>query len=162
MTGSGGILLGGLLLALAMPAGATAEVRGVLDGAWFPCEFAHSRTPPPDGCAMLDDDGFVIAGGRIDHVKVLDSKETGCRHGRMGHCFPRRRPEVTARRFPVGEITPTKEGLSVTFLGCTQSYGVREREGFFEIAAHGASCFWTADRHYYVARFNGRLWIAED
>ena len=34
-----------------------------IEGEWFLSEFAHSKTPPPDGCLMLDDDGFIVRDG---------------------------------------------------------------------------------------------------
>lgn len=148
------------------PAGATPPDSAMpSDGAWFPCEFAHSRIPPPDDCRIMDDDGFLIARGLIYHIKVTDSRHEGCRHARLGQCFSRQRAEVTVERMRIGPIRPAPGGFSVDFLGCTQSYGIvahgSGEDGFFEVAPTGEPCFWTRDKHYFVAPFAGRLRIVE-
>ena len=129
---------------------------------WFQCEFAHSRIPPDDDCRMLDDDGFLLVEGLIYHVKVSDSKETGCRGERVGHCFSRSRPEVTVEGTEIGPLNRTAEGFIVDYFGCTQRYQMVPLTNFVKVTPAGEHCFWTPDKHYYIARYKGRLKSAED
>ena len=133
-----------------------------LDGVWFPCEFAHSKIPPPDGCRMLDDDGYMIRDGWIDHIKVQDSRERECRHQRLGQCFERQSKEIAVERTHIGRLDPSPDGFAISYFGCTQSYGITERAGFFEVAPDDDHCFWTSDKHYFVSRFPGQLRILAD
>ena len=147
------------------PAAANNDGAMPADGAWFLCEFAHSRIPPPDDCRIMDDDGFLIARGFIHRIKVTNSRHEGCRHARLGQCFSRHRAEVTVESWPIGPIRPAPGGFSVGFLGCTQSYRIvahgSGEDGFSEVAPTGEPCFWTRDKHYFVAPFTGRLRITE-
>lgn len=128
-----------------------------VDGAWFSCEFAHSQIPPKDGCQMLDDDGFMVKGGQVDHIKVTDSDQRGCRHERLGQCFERHREKVTVSRDALGPIRATADGFAITYWGCTQEYTMVKRTGFYEIAPTGRLCLWAKEKRYFVSRYRGRL-----
>ena len=132
-----------------------------IDGDWFSCEYAHSRIPPEDDCRMLDDDGFRVSNGRIEHIKVKDSRELNCRHRRKGQCFLRDREKIVVSRDPLGPIRATEVGFSVTYWGCSQDYVMTDRGNFVEIVPAGRHCLWTKDKHYYVARYRGEV-KAED
>jgi len=132
-----------------------------VDGVWFSCEFAHSQIPPDDGCKMLDDDGFLVANGKIDHVKVTDSRQLGCRHERLGQCFLRDREKIVVSRDPLGPIRATTEGFAITNWGCTQDYTMVQRVGFFEIAPTGGRCLWTKEKRYFVTRYRGEMVVSD-
>jgi len=149
-----------MVFVLAAEASAATGAKGqVMDveGAWFSCEFAHSQIPPDDDCKMLDDDGFLVAAGQIDHVKVTDSKQRGCRHERLGQCFERGRDKILVSRDPLGPIRATAAGFAITYWGCTQDYTMAQRGGYFEVAPAGRRCLWTKEKRYFVSRYRGRL-----
>ena len=154
-------LMTGVLAGWAQASTETGEGGINLDGNWFSCEFAHSQIPPDDGCKMLDDDGFMISKGRIDHIKVTDSRQVNCRHQRLGQCFDRVRPKIVVSRDSVGPIRATTQGFAITYWGCTQEYKMRKRGPYFEIAPKGKSCLWTRDKRYFVARYQGRLEVVD-
>ncbi len=145
----------------ALPAGASDHVMD-LDGAWFSCEFAHSQIEPEDGCKMLDDDGFLIAGKTIDHIKARDSKETACRRNRTGNCFRRDRSEITVIRESTGEFLPTVDGFQINYWGCNQDYKLDRRQGYFEVSPVGELCYWTSDKRYFLAQYTGSLKFAPE
>ncbi len=159
------LFIGALLAILSMPVRSGPVAAGQimdLDGAWFSCEFAHSQIPPEDGCRMLDDDGFLIIDGAIDHIKVQNSRQTACRQNRVGNCFWRTRPEVIVERNAIGKLRPTEEGFQVDYWGCTQDYKMRQRSGFFEIRPVSGLCLWASDKRYFLARFNGQLKVTSE
>jgi hypothetical protein len=147
------------LLLINQPREASAAASPLMDveGNWFSCEFAHSQIPPNDGCMMLDDDGFMVSNGQIDHVKVIDSREQGCRHQRLGQCFERNRDKVVVSRDNLGPIRATAEGFAITYWGCTQDYRMVRRGGYFEITPISNHCLWTKDKRYFVYRYRGKL-----
>ena len=129
-----------------------------IQGNWFSCEFAHSQIPPTDGCKMLDDDGFSIAKGIIDHIKVTDStEERGCRRERKGQCFKRDREQVVISRSQVGPINATKGGFKITYWGCAQTYSMSKHVGYFEIKPSGSRCLWARDKRYFISRYKGKV-----
>jgi len=133
-----------------------------LNGLWFSCEYAHSQIPPEDGCVMLDDDGFRVTDGAIDHVKVMDSHEAECRGARAGNCFPRTTDAITVSSSRIGRIKPAGDGFTVSYWGCTQAYRMQERQGYFEIAPSGSRCYWTREKRYFMARYQGRMRVSGD
>jgi len=145
-----------LTLLIVSPVGA-----GSLDGLWFSCEYAHSKTPPTDNCQVLDDDGFLIKGGKIAYVKIANGDQTGCRGDRAGQCFDRSRETLKARTMGIGEVTPTPDGGMISYLWCTQAYTVTRRETHAEVRPSGERCLWTSDKTYYVARWSGKITIEE-
>ncbi|MBC8267878.1 MAG: hypothetical protein H8E36_03930 [Rhodospirillaceae bacterium] len=151
------LILSLLLLAPADHAVAATSTKMDVEGNWFSCEFAHSQIPPNDGCLMLDDDGFMVSNGQIDHVKVIDSREQGCRHQRLGQCFERNRDKVVVSRDNLGPIRATAEGFAITYWGCTQDYRMVPRAGYFEITPTSSKCLWTRDKRYFVYRYRGKL-----
>jgi hypothetical protein len=128
-----------------------------IEGNWFSCEFAHSQIPPDDGCKMLDDDGFIVSKGKIDHVKVTNSTQRDCRHQREGQCFQREREQITVSSDSVGPIRAIPDGFAITYWGCTQEYTMRSHQKYFEVAPKGSNCLWTRDKRYFMARYQGRL-----
>jgi hypothetical protein len=132
---------------------------GPLDGLWFSCEYAHSTSPPSDGCQVLDDDGFLVRGGEIAYVKIENGDPTGCRGDRAGHCFNRSRQRLKATTMGIGEVVPTEDGGIVRYLWCDQAYTVTQRKTHAEVRATGERCLWTSDKTYYVARWAGEIII---
>ena len=133
-----------------------------IEGNWFSCEFAHSQVPPEDDCKMFDDDGFSVSLGQIHHIKVTNSRETGCRHERYGQCFERTREGIVVSKDPVGTIRATMGGFAIKYWGCTQEYTMDERGKYFEIAPTGRRCLWTREKRYFVARYRGQLEVANN
>lgn len=131
------------------------------DGAWFLCEYAHSKIPPFDGCAVLDDDGFLVREGVVHHIKVSNSREIRCRGGRAGHCLRQGTHTYRADLQSIGPINAGGDQLSVRFLGCKQVYDVIAHEGFVEIKPDTERCYWTPEKRYFLSRFNGPLELSE-
>ncbi len=138
-----------------------ADDTKTFDGTWFRCEFAHSQIPPDDNCRMLDDDGFQVIKGVVHHVKITNSNETNCRHNRVGNCFLKNHPGLEAERSEIGPLSLSETEAALTWLGCTQKYGITKHPNYMDIAPVGELCWWTPDKHYFIARFKGALKIVE-
>lgn len=132
-----------------------------LDGLWFSCEYAHSKIPPSDQCETLDDDGFLINGDYIWHMKVQNGDQKGCRGARAGNCFRRERQQLTATQSEIGRLQRTRNGAIIHYLWCDQAYEVTERPAFAEIRPVGPLCFWTSPKVYYVAKWPGELRVVD-
>ena len=128
-------------------------------GTWFTCEFAKSKTPPHDGCAMFDDEGFRFDQGRLTYIRVTDSDETKCRGGKVGQCFSRDQTTVTIKTQDRGELNLGNDWITVRYLGCTQKYSFADRSEYREIIPAKDRCFWARKRHFYIARFAGSVSI---
>ena len=128
-------------------------------GIWFTCEFARSRTPPHDGCAMFDDEGFRFDKGRLTYIRVTDSDETKCRGGKVGQCFSRDQTTVTIKTQDRGELNLGDDWITVRYLGCTQKYSFADTLEYREITPAKGRCFWARERHFYIARFAGNVLI---
>ena len=157
-----GVFISVILAALhAAPIAASSPAMN-LDGAWFSCEFAHSQIPPEDGCLMLDDDGFLIAGDTVKQIKVRSSRETECRQNKYGNCFKRDISGITVKPDATGTFLPTADGFRISYWGCAQDYKMDPRDGFFKVTPIGDLCYWTSDKSYFLARYNGMLEFAPD
>lgn len=141
---------------------ATAQPVDPGNGTWFLCEYAHSKIPPSDNCAMLDDDGFMVRDGVVFHVKVTDSQEANCRGDRAGNCFKRTVEKITTEFGRIGPIEVASSYLAVDYFGCIQSYDFSPKGSYVEIRPAEERCFWTPDKHYYLARYEGRIKLIED
>ena len=128
-------------------------------GTWFTCEFAKSRTPPHDGCAMFDDEGFRFDQGRLTYIRVTDSNETECRGDKIGQCFARDQAAITIKTQDRGELNLGNDWITVRYFGCTQKYSFFDRPEYREIIPTKDRCFWARKRHFYIARFTGRVSI---
>jgi len=128
------------------------------DGIWFECEFAGRTTPPDDGCAMLDDDGFIFAGDTVTYIKVIDSKETdACKKQRAGQCFRADAPAITITRNRQGRAEFTPATIGIRFLGCMQIFNAASRGDFIEARPDDQRCFWAGEKHFYLRRYHGKL-----
>ena len=125
-------------------------------GTWFTCEFAKSRTPPHDGCAMFDDEGFRFDQGRLTYIRVTDSNETKCRGGKVGQCFSRDQAAITIKTQDRGELNLGDDWITVSYLGCKQKYSFTDKSEYREITPEKDRCFWARKRHFYIARFAGK------
>ena len=101
---------------------ANARNNDLSNGIWFLCEFAHSKIPPEDQCNMLDDDGFQIIDGIVHRIKVINSKETGCRQDRIGNCLINTHVNLVAERYKIGPVKLIGNKIYITWLGCSQKY----------------------------------------
>ncbi len=133
-----------------------------LDGLWFSCEYAHSKSPPPDQCQTLDDDGFLVKGDYIWYMKVQDGDREGCRGERPGNCFRRDRSQLTATQSEIGQLQLTESGAIINYLWCDQAYEITDRDIFSEIRPTGGLCFWASDKTYYVAKWRGQMAIVDN
>ena len=140
------------------PGNATGQTKN-LDGAWFACEFAHSQIAPDDNCKMLDDDGFLVAGQKVNHIKVLGSQEQACRQNRTGNCFKRDQAKVVVARDSTGTFRTTTDGFQIEYWGCSQEYKMSQRSGYYEVTPVDGLCYWASDKRYYLARYTGELKI---
>ena len=128
-----------------------------LDGVWFTCEFTQSKTPPKDGCDMFDDEGFEARDGQITYLRMLGSDEVNCKGQKKGQCFPASLPQITVSTKPIGEAWLTDSRLHVTWYGCTQDYTLTQDTGFVSVKPDGKDCFWSRERHFYVAPYTGQV-----
>ena len=128
-----------------------------LDGIWFTCEFTQSKTPPTDGCEMFDDEGFEARDGQISYLRMLGSQESGCKGLKKGQCFPASLPQITVSTKPIGAAQLKDGRLHVTWYGCTQDYTLTQETGFVSVKPDGKDCFWTRERHFYVAPYTGQV-----
>ncbi len=128
-----------------------------LDGVWFTCEFARSTTPPDDECEMFDDEGFIVDGGKIAYLRNTASAETDCRGSKKGQCFLRSTQAITVSRRPVGAARIENHQLLVSYMGCTQAFDLRPQENYVAVIPAKKRCLWTRKRHFYVARYNGKI-----
>lgn len=128
------------------------------DGIWFECEFASRTSPPDDGCAMLDDDGFVFSTGKVTYVKVIDSRETdACKKQRAGQCFRADTPAITVSVNRTGKAEFTETTLGIRFLGCTQIFHAADRGAFIEARPDADRCYWAGEKHFYLRRYQGEV-----
>ena len=128
-----------------------------LDGVWFTCEFTQSKTPPTDGCDMFDDEGFEARDGQITYLRMLGSDEVNCKGLKKGQCFPASLPQITVSTKPIGEAWLKDSRLHVTWYGCTQDYTLTQDTGFVSVKPDGKDCFWSRERHFYVAPYTGQV-----
>ena len=126
------------------------------------CEYAHSNIPPDDQCYMLDDDGFQIIDGVVYRIKVINSKETKCRQGRIGNCLINTNANLVAERQKIGPIKLFENEVHITWLGCTQKYYTIPNYGYTEIRSDADKCWWTADKRYFVSRYVGKIRVISD
>ncbi len=157
-----------LILMLLIMAGYTgyAHASTFWEGLWFECEFAGRTAPPADGCAMLDDDGFIFSAGQVTHVKVRDSVETdACKKQRAGQCFRADAPSISISVDRKGKAEFTDTTLGIRFLGCTQIFhktdinSDRNTDGatFVEARPDGKRCYWAGEKHFYLRRYLGEV-----
>ena len=128
-----------------------------LDGVWFTCEFTQSKPPPTDECEMFDDEGFEARDGHITYLRMLGSEEANCKGQKKGQCFPANLPQITVSTKPIGEAVLKDSRLYVTWHGCTQDYTTTQETGFVSVKPDGKDCFWTRERHFYVAPYTGQV-----
>lgn len=126
-------------------------------GTWFTCEFARSQTPPDDDCAMFDDEGFRFSNGRFTYVRITESDETACRGNKVGQCFQRNLPAITITANDRGKLDLGTDRIKVSYLFCTQTFYFKDTEHYREIWPDEDRCFWARKRHFYIARYAGRV-----
>ena len=127
------------------------------DGIWFTCEFSQSKTPPTDGCEMFDDEGFEANKGKLSYLRMIGSAEANCKGQKQGHCFSADLPQITVQTKPIGDVWLNANRLYVTWYGCTQNYQFFQNEGFVTVKPEGKDCFWSRERHFYVAPYKGQV-----
>ena len=140
-----------------LPVKIQAAEQPIGDGVWFTCEFTQSKTPPTDRCEMFDDEGFEAKEGELSYLRIIGSAEENCKGQKQGQCFPANQPQITVQTKPIGDVWLDANRLYVTWYGCTQDYRFFEDEGFVTVKPEGKDCFWSRDRHFYVAPFKGRV-----
>ncbi len=148
-----------LLIAVlgSLPAQASEEGLPPLEGIWFTCEFATSQTPPDDGCAMFDDEGFSVDGGKITYLRNIASTETACRGNKQGQCFAANTHNITVSERRIGAARIEGWQLLVSYMGCTQKFDLQPSSDYVSVIPTTDKCIWTRKRHFYVAPFEGKL-----
>ena len=124
-------------------------------GIWFICEFAQRQRAPDDACQMFDDEGFQLANGQLNYLRITQSDETACRGDKKGQCFRRDRPEITITKTNRGRLTLRKNQFDVKFLGCTQTFYFADTQYYRELWPDDDRCFWASKRRFYIAPFDG-------
>jgi len=129
------------------------------EGVWFTCEFAQRQRAPDDGCALFDDEGFIYQDGVLSYLRMKGSQETACRGNKKGQCFKRNLPSIKASMKEIGDARIEGQRLIVRYLGCEQGYQFFEGQDFMTIKPENKACFWSRERHFYIAPFTGKLAI---
>ena len=149
---------------LAIPASLAADqaAQEFWNGPWFFCEFSGRTSPPEDGCAMVDDDGFLFSSGKATYIKVMDSPETdSCHKQRHGQCFRPDEPRISVSEGRSGRAEFTMDTLGIRFLGCTQTYHVSDMGAFLEARPDDERCIWAGERRFYLRRYEGEIRTVE-
>ena len=128
-----------------------------LEGVWFTCEFATRRGPPDDSCIMFDDEGFAVVDSNIKYIRNIASKENACRGNKAGQCFPANEPAITISERKIGAARIEGRQLLVSYLGCTQKFDLLPQADYVSVIPAKDKCFWTRNRHFYVAPYKGKL-----
>ena len=136
-----------------------AETSSQWEGVWFTCEFAQRQRAPDDGCALFDDEGFIYQDGTLSYLRMKGSEETACRGNKKGQCFKRDLPSIKATIKDIGDARIEGQRLIVRYLGCEQGYQFFEGQDFMTIKPEDKACFWSRERHFYIAPFTGKLAI---
>ena len=153
-----------LLLCLSFPFAhqdALADDTKRWEGVWFTCEFAQSKRAPDDGCQMFDDEGFAYFDDSLFYLKMQNSTETACRGNKVGQCFRRDLPAITVTSKEVAEVRIEGNQLFARYLGCEQSYQFTEQDDYVSVLPNEKACFWSRERHFYIARYDGKMTIQE-
>ena len=131
----------------------------IWDGVWFTCEFAQRQRAPDDGCQMFDDEGFIYEKGQLSYLRMKGSQEVDCRGQKKGQCFKRAKTAIKATQKEIGKARIEGDRLIVRYLGCKQGYHFQQGTDFVTIKPENKACFWSRERHFYIAPFTGRLMI---
>lgn len=140
-----------------LPADASEHDLPPLEGVWFTCEFATSQSPPDDGCAMFDDEGFSVDGGKITYLRNIASSETACRGNKQGQCFAANTDKITVSKRRIGAARIQGRQLLVTYMGCTQKFELQTSPDYVSVIPAKDKCIWARKRHFYVAPYKGKL-----
>ena len=106
---------------------------------------------------MFDDEGFEARNGQFTYLRMLGSDEVNCKGQKKGQCFPANLPQITVSTKPIGEAWLKDSRLHVTWYGCTQDYTLTQDTGFVSVKPDGKDCFWSRERHFYVAPYTGQV-----
>ncbi len=149
----------GLVMAMMGPAFVHAEPQELseLEGVWFTCEFAKRTSPPEDNCVMFDDEGFLVEQGRVAYLRNLLSDESACKGNKKGQCFKAATASITVSRRPIGPVHAQENQLLVRFMGCTQRFDLQQEKHYFSVTPAENKCYWATKRHFYVARYKGKV-----
>jgi len=137
----------------------TENIVTIWDGVWFSCEFAQRQRAPDDGCAMFDDEGFIYKNGTLSYLRMTNSEETNCRGEKKGQCFKRNSRSIKASQKEIGKARIEGSRLIVRYLGCEQGYQFEQAQDYVTIIPENKACFWSRERHFYIAPFTGKLVI---
>ena len=135
------------------------ELAAVWAGDWFTCEFAKSQSPPHEGCAMFDDEGFRFSDGRFTYIRITESAETECRGAKVGQCFRRDRPAIEITTKDRGKLEFGTSTIKVRYLGCTQLFHFSDKPDYREISPDEDRCWWARKRHFYIATYQGDVTV---
>jgi hypothetical protein len=140
-----------------LPIQMKAAEQPIGDGIWFACEFTQSKTPPTDGCDMFDDEGFEAKDSQLSYVRMIGSVEANCKGQKQGQCFPADLPQITVQTKPIGDAWMVSDRLYVKWYGCIQDYHFSQGNSFITVKPEGKDCFWSRERHFYVAPYKGQV-----
>ena len=108
---------------------------------------------------MFDDEGFIYKNGTLSYLRIIGSEEVNCRGQKKGQCFKRNKPSINVSQKEIGEARIEGNRLIVRYLGCEQGYLFQDGQDYVTIKPENKACFWSRERHFYVAPFTGRLTI---
>ena len=152
-----GIVIMLIAVLASLPTHASEESLPPLEGIWFTCEFATSQSPPDDGCAMFDDEGFSVDDGKITYLRNVASTETACRGNKKGQCFSANTHNITVSERRIGAARIEGRQLLVSYMGCTQKFDLQKSPNYVSVIPAKDKCIWTRNRHFYVAPYEGKL-----
>ena len=130
-----------------------------LSGAWFECEFSGKTTAPSDNCEMLDNDGFIFSNNEATHVRVIESKEKKCKKNKIGQCFLYSEKIIKIKKGRKDIIKFINNKLNLNFLGCTQTYHLKNFENYTSASPDNKKCFWAGKKIFYLKKYHGKMLI---
>ena len=89
-------------------------------------------------------------------ICAISSEETACR-GKAGQCFAADKPSITISERKTGAARIEGRQLLVSYLGCTQKFDLLPQADYVSVIPAKDKCFWTRNRHFYVAPYKGKL-----
>ena len=127
------------------------------EGIWFSCEHAQRQRAPDDNCQMFDDEGFSYHNGTLSYLRMTGAKQDGCKGNKIGHCFRRDSNAITVQSKNIGDVRIENDRLIVRYWGCEQSYYLSTGTDYMTVKPVDKNCFWSQERHFYIAPFMGQV-----
>lgn len=152
-----GAFIATFMMVITIP-GQKAQADNTLwEGVWFTCEHAQRQRAPDDGCQMFDDEGFEYKDGKLRYLRMKGSEARACKGQKKGQCFLRNKPSIKVTKSKIGDVRIENSQLIVRYMGCDQRYHMSDATDYMVIKPVKKNCFWSQERHFYIARYDGTV-----